>query len=333
MLDWVLQSLQPTDQIEEFSTYVEWKTCGKPEVSTQSTCFPHKSAPWRVVFHTNPDVTHRKAAEKPLSSFHIDVPQSAVQPVSGVQPRRVRGEDPIAPRLDHALHLPLKVGVTALCRAIEQGFPNAVDEDEETAETKRFPLASAQPRLLSSLPALPAFMAPPEEEQAIQRGVATHRALCMISLAEIRKHVENPKALYACICREIERLSERGVLTEQETEWADRRMIARWFESDLGRRMLAAQAIQREWSFNLRISEPFPTMVQGVIDLCFVENGAWVLVDFKTDRVSDVQQLLPRYRRQMDYYRQALQAGTALPVKESILFSLRLGQGAEAAQP
>jgi len=42
-----------------------------------------------------------------------------------------------------------------------------------------------------------------------------------------------------------------------------------------------------------------------------------VLVDFKTDRVSDVQQLLPRYRRQMDYYRQALQAGTALPVKES----------------
>ena len=122
-------------------------------------------------------------------------------------------------------------------------------------------------------------------------------------------------------------------LTEQETEWADRRMIARWFESDLGRRMLAAQTIQREWSFNLRISEPFPTMVQGVIDLCFVENGAWVLVDFKTDRVSDVQQLLPRYRRQMDYYRQALQAGTALPVKESILFSLRLGQGAEAAQP
>ena len=76
----------------------------------------------------------------------------------------------------------------------------------------------------------------------------------------------------------------------------------------------------------LLYTSPFPTLLQGVIDLCFLEDGAWVLVDFKTDRVAAADELWQRYGRQISYYRQALLAGTPWPVKEWALYSLRLGE-------
>ena len=76
----------------------------------------------------------------------------------------------------------------------------------------------------------------------------------------------------------------------------------------------------------MRIDEPFPTLLQGVIDLCFLEDGAWVLVDFKTDRIHDGDELWRRYGRQISFYRQALQEGTTCPVKGWSLYSLRLGK-------
>ncbi|MEG2251621.1 MAG: PD-(D/E)XK nuclease family protein, partial [Clostridia bacterium] len=108
----------------------------------------------------------------------------------------------------------------------------------------------------------------------------------------------------------------------------DQRMVAQFFQSELGRRTLHAERVMREWSFTLRVSEPMDTVLQGVIDLCFLEQNAWVLVDFKTDRVQSAQELLVRYRRQLSFYRQALTRATPHPVRECALFSLRLGKAA-----
>ena len=63
-----------------------------------------------------------------------------------------------------------------------------------------------------------------------------------------------------------------------------------------------------------------------MIDLCFLEDGAWVLVDFKTDRVSSGEELWRRYGRQIALYRRALLEGTPWPVREWTLYSLRLGK-------
>jgi len=138
--------------------------------------------------------------------------------------------------------------------------------------------------------------------------------------------MDNPKAIYAVICRELERFEETGVMTQAEAAHVNRSMIARFFESDLGLRMLSSPEVHREWAFNLRVSEPFPTVVQGVIDLCFLENGAWVLVDFKTDRVKAAADLWPMYHRQLAFYRQALTLSTPYPVSHAALFALRLGE-------
>ncbi len=306
MLDWIVQCLSHY----ELSTDESWITADPQGLSTVSTGFPHKNAHFEVVFHTCPSAFDPKSSKTAIPSIEI--------PPIDMDTAVEKAAEPLPP--------PLKVGVTALCRAIEEG-ENALDDTEETAELKRWPLQSAQPKMLASLPRLPAFMEPPKEERALQVGVLTHRVLGLMRLDAFRG-VENAKAVYAIVCREVERLQEMGVLTEQEQSYVNRGMIATFLQSDLGRRMLASPLAEREWSFNLRITQPFATMVQGVIDLCFLEDGAWVLVDFKTDRVERAADLWPRYHRQIGFYRRALECGTPYPVKEAVLFSLRLGEEA-----
>lgn len=51
-----------------------------------------------------------------------------------------------------------------------------------------------------------------------------------------------------------------------------------------------------------------------------------MLTDFKTDHVEAPEELIPRYRRQLALYRQALEKATPYPVRECALYSLRLDQ-------
>jgi len=69
-------------------------------------------------------------------------------------------------------------------------------------------------------------------------------------------------------------------------------------------------------------------LVQGILDLAFLEAGGWVLVDYKTSRVSSEgpEELLLHYRPQMAIYRAALEKITGFPVKQAGLFLLALGE-------
>ena len=62
-----------------------------------------------------------------------------------------------------------------------------------------------------------------------------------------------------------------------------------------------------------------------MIDLCFLEEGAWVLTDYKTDRAEEAE-LLSRYALQLNWYARALASITGRPVREMYLFSLRAGR-------
>jgi ATP-dependent exoDNAse (exonuclease V) beta subunit len=50
------------------------------------------------------------------------------------------------------------------------------------------------------------------------------------------------------------------------------------------------------------------TVLDAVIDLAFVENGNWVVVDFKTDAEDPLR--LGKYRRQMGWYLHAIDVAT-----------------------
>ena len=65
--------------------------------------------------------------------------------------------------------------------------------------------------------------------------------------------------------------------------------------------------------------------VQGVLDLAFMEDGAWVLVDYKTDRVTadNMEEIRKMYQKQLALYADALIKITGIPVSQRYLCFLR----------
>ena len=65
-------------------------------------------------------------------------------------------------------------------------------------------------------------------------------------------------------------------------------------------------------------------IVQGAVDLCFIEDGKIVVVDFKTDRVDNLCQLKDTYSEQLNIYAQALNKIFDKPIKEKLIYSFQL---------
>ena len=78
-----------------------------------------------------------------------------------------------------------------------------------------------------------------------------------------------------------------------------------------------------------RVKAEFPEdeimLVQGIIDAYFEEGDYLILMDYKTDSVSDGSELISRYKVQLDIYAEALERITGKKVKEKIIFSFALG--------
>ena len=82
-----------------------------------------------------------------------------------------------------------------------------------------------------------------------------------------------------------------------------------------------AETIQKEWSGDETV------LVQGIIDSWFEdEDGAVILVDYKTDHIADREKLAERYRGQLSYYAQALEQLTGRTVKTQVIYSFFLGK-------
>ncbi|MBP5151642.1 MAG: PD-(D/E)XK nuclease family protein, partial [Lachnospiraceae bacterium] len=78
------------------------------------------------------------------------------------------------------------------------------------------------------------------------------------------------------------------------------------------------------------VEEDFPDsetiLVQGVIDVYYVKDGEAVVLDYKTDRVSAAEELVKRYKTQLDYYGQAVSKLTGLKIKEKLIYSFALNE-------
>lgn len=134
---------------------------------------------------------------------------------------------------------------------------------------------------------------------------------------------------------------QAGKMTEVEAACVKAEEIFRFLQSALGRRMTRAaqeNRLKKESRFVMGISASEcglgadldeTLLIQGVMDACFREEGAWVLVDYKTDRVpftGGEEILRERYQVQLDTYERALAQMTGEPVKESWIYSFALGR-------
>ena len=65
--------------------------------------------------------------------------------------------------------------------------------------------------------------------------------------------------------------------------------------------------------------------ISGKIDLALrYPDGTWRIVDYKTDRVRDPEELKLRYRGQLDLYERALSQITGIRVREKLIYSVAL---------
>ena len=69
------------------------------------------------------------------------------------------------------------------------------------------------------------------------------------------------------------------------------------------------------------------TLIQGIIDVFWIEKDGIVLLDYKTDRVQQAKELIDRYETQLKLYADALErvfAARKLKVKEILIYSFSL---------
>jgi len=111
-----------------------------------------------------------------------------------------------------------------------------------------------------------------------------------------------------------------GLSIEKAKEAAD--LAVKALGNDLLKRAKASSHVFRELS--LTGKNPDGVYLNAVIDLAFLEDGAWVVVDYKTDQ--DSQRGLEAYQKQIGHYSELLETFTGLKVKESCLYFLRQDQ-------
>ena len=161
-----------------------------------------------------------------------------------------------------------------------------------------------------------------------ERGTALHAFL----------QFADYQAAAADLQGELKRLTEEKFITPEQAAAVDPEQAKVFFASDLMKRIAASGRYEREVRFTEEIPAgkinpelPAPmseegVVVQGAADLLFEEGGELVLVDFKTDRVSEAAALWERYRSQLQIYRDAFEKSTGKRVKECILYSFSMNR-------
>ena len=157
-----------------------------------------------------------------------------------------------------------------------------------------------------------------------QWGTLMHEAMQWLPLA---------KYTQASLTKELDALVTKGTFTEEERNLLSDTSLYKFFSSDPGKRLINAKRIERELPFSMlfegkrvydTLEDGENLFLQGIIDTAFEEDGEWVLVDYKTDRVKSGEDLIKRYKIQMDLYKEALQRLTGMPVKACYIYSFRL---------
>ena len=134
----------------------------------------------------------------------------------------------------------------------------------------------------------------------------------------------------------LDEMREQGRLLPEYREAVSPWRLEAFLKSALAARMGRADAaglLHKEQPFVLGIpaselGEDFPgeetVLIQGIIDVYFEEDGELVVADYKTDAVTQAEELVNRYRVQLDYYARALEQLTRKRVKEKIIYSFAL---------
>lgn len=172
----------------------------------------------------------------------------------------------------------------------------------------------------------PVYVEREGEISAAERGTLMHGVLQHIGMERRTKEQVESR---------VDELAQKGVIDAELARHIDAEQIAAFLDSGVAQRARRSSRCLYEQPFCLRMSaheaglsqSDEAVIVQGVIDLCFVENGVWVLVDYKTDAVKGTAaETAQKYALQLALYEKALQRITHMPVSEKIIYLLSVGK-------
>ena len=180
-------------------------------------------------------------------------------------------------------------------------------------------------------PQIPKFSEEIGKYTAAERGTITHSFMELCDFRNASKSLEG----------ELERLVESGKLSQRKADSIDRRAVTAFFESKIFTRLIASNNIMREKAFLVKISDidtngmdlseydETDGMLQGIADCIFEEENGYVLIDYKTDRVKDEEDLKENYKDQLKLYKAAFDIILDKPVTGAYIYSFVLAKGIE----
>lgn len=124
----------------------------------------------------------------------------------------------------------------------------------------------------------------------------------------------------------IDTIKEKKRIESDLVPYINKYIIHDFVNSDIARRMKIAADEGKLWREQPFVIEDKDEgiIVQGIIDAYFFEGDEVVVVDYKTDRVSTKEELVEKYKVQLDYYSKALEMLTRRKVKEKVIYSTQL---------
>lgn len=186
----------------------------------------------------------------------------------------------------------------------------------ETTREKRAFFGTAKPKFLN------------ENFSGADRGTAVHKflELCDFSCANDNLEAEKTRLQYA------------KLMTADELAVVDESAVKSFFNSAVGIRLLSSEEVLKEYEFAVfkaanELYENLPDnvkgekiVVQGKLDCAFKEDNGYVLIDYKTDNVTDESYFVSVYKNQLEIYADALTQCTEIPVKEIYIYSFKLNK-------
>lgn len=190
------------------------------------------------------------------------------------------------------------------------------------------------------VPYIPAFMREkePDNISGTTRGSAFHRVMELLEYAKVLDgwddldYTARRKRLNDI----LKDFVEEGRLTDEYYQAVSVKKIINFLSSGLAKRMAKAEQkgqLYKEQPFVYgidasRLNTEFPSkekvLIQGIVDVFFIEDDKIVLLDYKTDVTDSGEALMERYRTQLNYYSEALEKMWHMPVQERILYSFFL---------
>ncbi len=133
----------------------------------------------------------------------------------------------------------------------------------------------------------------------------------------------------------IENLYEKQIINKLQKESIDSEKIYKIVTSKFFENIQTAKQVYKETPFYTYINtkEIYNTeneeniLVQGIIDLYYItKDDEIALVDYKTDYVENEEELIEKYKIQLEIYKKALEEALNKKVKETYIYSIGLNK-------